>query len=556
MKKNAIGVVAALIVLLIINFASGWVYTRFDLTEDQRYTLSQEALNTVEKFEQPVIVDVLLEGNLPPEFLKLKTETRQLLEEFASKNNNIKFNFVDPLEDAENIEGTLTDLQALGLKPAQVTVEDNGKVSQEIVFPWAMVNYKNKTVKVPLLKNKLGASTEDRVNNSVQNLEYAFTDAFAKVNLTEKKRVAILKGNGELDDIYLADFLTSIREYYNIGAITLDSVANNPQGTLDQLKEFDLALIAKPTEAFTDAEKYVLDQYIVNGGKSMWLIDQVNMELDSLLNQSGTAMALPRDLNLTDFFFKYGVRVNSNLVNDMYFTQIVIASGEGNDSQYNPVPWYYHPMVFSKNDHPINNNLEAIRFQFANSIDTLDNSNKKTILLSSSPLSKLDGTPKQISLDLIDLNTPPDKERYNKGNNPLAVLITGKFTSAFANRVKPVALKGSLEQGQENAMLVISDGDIIRNQVRNNRPLELGYDKWTNNYYGNKEFLINALNYLLDEKGLINIRNKKVAVPLMDAKKITDQKSYWQLINIGLPVGLTLLFGAFFNYFRKRKYGA
>ncbi|WP_276166341.1 gliding motility-associated ABC transporter substrate-binding protein GldG [Zobellia alginiliquefaciens] len=554
MKKNLIPIVSALAILIVLNFISGWVYTRFDLTEDHRYTLSEEALQTVESFDQPVIVDVILDGNLPPEFIKLQTETRQLLEEFASKNSNIKFSFINPLEDASQIDGTITDLQALGLTPAQITVEENGKTSQEIVFPWAMVNYNNKTVKIPLLKNKLGATTEERVNNSVQHLEYAFTHAFAKISITEKKQIAVLKGNGELDDIHLADFLTSIKDYYNIGAITLDSVATNPQNTLDQLKNYDLALIAKPTEPFTDAEKYVLDQYIVSGGKSMWLIDQVDMELDSLFNENGAAMALPRDLNLNDFFFKYGVRVNPNLVNDMYFTQIVLASGEGNASEYNPVPWYYNPMVFSKNDHPINNNLEAIRFQFANSIDTLANTYTKTVLLSSSPLSKLDGTPKQISLDLI--NTPPKKELYNKGNNPLAVLVSGKFTSAFANRIKPISLKGALDKGEKNQILVVSDGDIIRNQIRNNRPLELGYDKWTNNYYGNKEFLINALNFLLDEKGLINIRNKKVAVPFLDDQKMTDQKTKWQLINIGLPVGLTLLFGAIFSYFRRRKYGA
>jgi len=554
MKKTIFPIAAAFVILLVLNFISGWAYTRFDLTEDHRYTLSEEAIETIEAFDHPVIVDVLLDGNLPPEFLKLKTETRQLLEEFASKNRNIKFSFTNPLEDATTIDGTITDLQALGLTPAQITVEENGKTSQEIVFPWAMVNYNNKTVKVPLLKNKLGATTEERTNNSIQHLEYAFADAFAKISITKKKQIAVLKGNGELADMYIADFLTSIKDYYNIGAITLDSVATNPQKTLEQLNKYDLALIAKPTEAFTEAEKYVLDQYIVGGGKSMWLIDQVQMELDSLFNENGAAMALPRDLNLTDFFFKYGIRINPNLIDDLYFTQIVLASGEGNSSEYNPVPWYYNPMVFSKNDHPINNNLEAIRFQFANSIDTLANKNKKTVLLASSPLSKLEGTPKQISLDII--NTPPQKETYNKGNNPLAVLLSGVFSSAFANRIKPVELKGAVDQGVQNQMLVVSDGDIIRNQIRNNRPLELGYDKWTNNYYGNKEFLINALNYLLDEKGLINIRNKKVAVPFLDPNRITDQKTKWQLINIGLPVGLILLFGVVFRYFRKRKYGA
>src|SRR5690606_19291668 len=265
-----------------------------------------------------------------------------------------------------------------------------------------------------LLKNRLGASAEQRVNNSVQHLEYAFADAFTKLGLKNKKKVAVIKGNGELDDLHIADFLTTIRDYYNIGAITLDSVATSPQKTLGQLEEYDLALIAKPTRAFTDAQKYVLDQYIVNGGKTMFLIDKVSIELDSLFNEKGSALAFPRDLNLNDFFFAYGVRINPVLVNDLYFTQIVLANGEDNNTQYQPVPWYYNPMVFSRNDHPINTNLEAVRFQFANNIDTLANKNKKTILFWSSPLSKIEGTPKEISLDLI--KTPPKKETYDHGN--------------------------------------------------------------------------------------------------------------------------------------------
>ncbi len=554
MKKTLVSIAAALVLLILINALSGFVYTRFDLTEDHRYTLSEAAIATVSEFKRPVIVDVLLEGNLPPDFVKLRTETGQILEEFASENGNIKFTFVNPLENAENINATVTELQGLGLTPAKITVEDNSKVSQDIVFPWAMVNYGDKTVKVPLLKNKLGATTEERVNNSVQHLEYAFADAFSKIDIKKKKQIAVIKGNGELDDIYLADFLTSIRDYYNIGAITLDSVAGNPQKTLDQLKGYDLALIAKPTERFSDSEKYVLDQYIVNGGKTMWLLDEVNMELDSLFNEQGAAMALPRDLNLNDFFFKYGIRVNPDLVNDMYFTQIVLATGEGNASQYDPVPWYYHPMVFSRNDHPINNNLEAIRLQFVSSIDTLSNQNKKTVLLKSSPLSRLEGTPKQISLDII--NDPPKKETFTNGDKALAVLVEGNFSSAFNNRVKPVSLKNPTEQGKDNKMIVVSDGDIIKNQVRNGRPLELGYDKWTNNYYGNKEFLINAVNYLLDDSGLINIRNKKVAVPFLDEQKVAAQKTKWQLMNIGLPLVLILVFGLGFTYFRRRKYGA
>lgn len=544
----------AVVIFIIINVIASLIYKRIDLTEDKRYTLSEQSIKVVSTFSSPVIIDILLEGDLPAEFAKLKTETNQLLQEFAAKNNNIKYSFVDPLEGSTPADATIAELQRLGLTPANITVEENGRVSQEIVFPWAMVNYNNQTVKVPLLKNKLGATSEERVTNSVENLEYAFADAFTKLTIKTKKRVAVIKGNGQLEDIYLADFLTTIKDYYNIGAITLDSVEKDPQKVLDRLKEFDLALIAKPTEAFTEEEKYVLDQFIVNGGKSMWLIDQVAIELDSLFNPKGSSMSFTRDLNLNEFFFKYGIRINPVLINDLYFTQIVLATGEGNDSQYNPVPWYYNPMVFSPNNHPINNNLEAIRFQFANSIDTISNSYHKTILYSSSPLSRPEGTPKLISLDII--NNPPDKEKFNDGNKPLAVLIEGAFNSAYTNRIVPVKLEGTKLKGSSNKMLIVADGDIIKNQIRNNRPLELGYDKWTNNFFGNKEFLVNSINYLLDDTGLINIRNKKVKIALLDQEKIASQKTKWQLINVGLPVILVIFSGLVFNYLRKRKYSA
>lgn len=554
MGKSFVSVLKIVVALVALNVLGSFFYARFDLTEDKRFTLSEPAVEVAQKFDGPVVVDVLLEGKIPAEFTKLKVETVQLLKSFNTKNKNIQYNLVNPLEDESQSQQTIADLQRIGLTPANVTIEEGGKVSQELVFPWAMVNYRNQTVKVPLLKNKLGSTMEERINNSVQQLEYAFADAFTKLSLDEKKRIAVIKGNGELDDVFIADYLTSIRDYYNIGAITLDSVASNPQNVLDQLKNFDLALIAKPTEAFSDEEKYVMDQFIVGGGKSIWLIDQVAMEVDSIFQGGGSALAIQRNLNLNDFFFKYGIRINPVLVNDLYFTQIVLASGDGNDSQYNPVPWYYNPMVFSQNNHPINTNIEAVRYQFASAMDVLENDYQKTVLLQSSPLSKTEGVPRQIGLDI--LQNPPDKASYINGNQPLAVLVEGKFTSVFKNRVKPTTLKSTIEQGAENKMIVISDGDVIKNQLRNGMPLELGYDKWTNSSYGNKEFLINCINYLLDDTGLINIRNKRVSIPLLDIEKVAAEKTKWQLVNIGIPVFLTLIFGVFFSMYRKRKFAA
>ena len=553
-RQSFISSIAVLLLLVIINILSSYLFTRFDLTEDKRYSLSPPSIEIIGSIDAPIIVDVLLAGDIPSEFEKLRVETELILMQFAAENKNIKYSFVDPLEEREEAESTIRELQSIGLTPASVTTEEDGRVSQELVFPWAMVNQGTQTVRVPLLKNKLGASTEERVNNSVQNLEYAFADAFQKIQITEKKKIAVIKGNGELADIYIADFLSSIREYYNIGAITLDSVPEDPQKVFDQLREFDLAIIAKPTIAFTDQEKYILDQYITHGGRSLWLIDQVQMELDSLFNKDGTSVALPRDLNLADLFFRYGIRINKDLISDLYFTQIVLATGEAAEAQYSPVPWYYNPMVFSKDNHPINNNVEALRFQFTSSMDTLANAYTKTILYQSSPLSRIEGLPRQISLSII--NDPPKKESFNNGDKPLAVMVEGNFESAYKNRIKPLDLQGTIEDGVQNKMVIISDGDLIKNQIRKGRPLELGYDKWTNNFFGNKEFLINVINYLLDDNGLINIRSKTVRIPLLDPEKINDQKRKWQLINIGLPLVLVVLFGWLFNLRRRRKFGA
>lgn len=553
--KKILPLLMAMAVLVLINaIASQW-YARFDLTEDKRFTLSEPALQSVVPFESPVVIDILLEGNLPSEFAKLQSEVILILEQFQAQNKKIQFDLVNPVEDPATRAQTIVDLQQLGLKPASVTIEENGRTTQELVFPWAMVNHNNKTVKVQLLKNKLGATSEERINNSVQNLEYAFADAFHKLSIKEKKKIAVLKGNGELGDQYLADFLSSIREYYNIGAITLDSVDSNPQKVLNQLRAFDLALVAKPTESFSEPEKYVLDQFIVGGGKSLWLMDQVAMDLDSLYNETGSNVAVRRDLNLDDFFFKYGIRLNPVLLNDLYNTPIVLANGEANDSQYNPLPWVFHPMVFSKENHPINNNIEAIRLQFANTIDTLANSNSKQILLQSSPLSKVEGVPQRISFER--LNEALRQEDYQPVlGYPVAVLVSGDFSSAYKNRVKPIDLIDAKEKGADNKMLVIADGDIIANQLQNGRPLELGYDKWTSGFYGNKEFLTNCVNYLLDDDGFINIRNKKVAIPLLDVEKIAAKKTFWQLITIGLPMFLTVITGVLQYYFRKRKFAA
>jgi len=315
LNKNIKHILILVIALVAINFISGNLYKRFDLTADNRYTLSESATQIIENVESPIVIDVFLEGeDFPSEFRRLQNETKQLLEEFAAVNNNIVFNFINPLEDESTRERNIQQLTQRGLTPMQLSVQESGKSTQAVIFPYALASYNEQTVVIPLVKNKIGASQQELVSNSVQNLEYAFADGFSQLTNPKRRKIAILKGNKQLEDKYIANFVKKLGEYYYIAPFTLDSVASNPQSTLKSIKGFDLIISAKPTEAFTEEEKLVLDQYTMNGGKSLWLIDAVAMEKDSLYNASGTTYAVSRDLNLTDFFFKYGIRINPYMV--------------------------------------------------------------------------------------------------------------------------------------------------------------------------------------------------------------------------------------------------
>jgi len=542
---------------LALNWLGNIVYKRFDLTQDKRYTLTEASKNTLATVNAPMVIDVFLEGDFPPEFRRLKQETKQLLEEFKAYNPNIAFEFINPLEGDADQAAVQQQMQLFGLTAAQVEVKENGKVSSELVYPWALAYYNDKTVKIPLLKNQLGATSEERVSSSLQNLEYAFADGFSKLARPKSRKVAVLKGNGQLDDRYIADFFSSLREYYFIAQFTLDSAAVNPTKTLNDLKDFDLIVSAQPTDAFSDSEKYILDQYTMNGGASLWLLDATTQRIDTV---SGNAFAFGVDLGLNDFFFKYGIRVNPNLVKDAYSAPITLATGQEQESQYSRYPWFYYPLSASANNHPIVTNIEAVKFDYASAIDTLPNSLKKTILLSSSPITKIVGLPVEIAVDkevnknLKVVNEGPNPSEFNGGETSLAVLLEGEFPSVFANRVKPFRVSEDKKISSPTKMVVISDGDVIKNQLDRGRPLELGFDKWTNSFYGNKEFLLNTVNYLLDDSGLINIRTKEIAVPFLDPQRSAEERTKWQVLNLLLPLSLLVLFGLGFSFLRKRKY--
>lgn len=553
-KTYGIRILIVLIAVVAINFVGNQFYHRFDLTADQRFTLSDAALNTIDSVDSPLIIDVFLEGEFPSEFRRLRDETRQLLEEFKVHNSNINFGFINPLADEDSRQQNLQQLNQRGLRPFQISIKESGKTTQEVIIPWALASYNEQTVIIPLIKNKIGATDQELVNGSIQNLEYAFAEAFKKLITPKQKKIAVLKGNGQLRDVYLADLLRKLGQHYFLAPFTLDSVSSNAQNTLDQLKNYDLIISAKPSNAFSEQEKYVLDQYTMHGGKSLWLTESIIMDRDSLMNEAGKAVAVIKDLNLNDFFFKYGVRINPVIVNDMYSAPIPLAIGEGSNSQFQPVQWQYSPLAASNPNHPITTNLDPVKFDFASQIDTLKNEVSKTILLRSSPLTKLEGIPREISLDIVTKD--PDPETYKDSHQTLAVLLEGEFTSVYDKRIKPVKLNTDKTLSTPTKMIVIADGDVIKNEVIKGQPQELGFEFLSKRKFGNKEFLENAVNYLLNDDGLINIRTKEVKLAFLDLEKVKEEKSKWQIINIVLPLVILGLFGVLFGYLRKRRYAA
>ena len=544
-----------ILVVVIINLIGSQFFYRLDLTNDHRYTLSKTTLEIVKKVQDPLYVDVYLEGDFPGEFKKLQTETQQLLQEFKSVNSNIIFQFTNPIATDDKNLGKAKELAGKGLTPVAVTIDNKGKQEQSMVFPWAIARYNGKEIKIQLLKNMLGASTADKVVSSVQHLEYAFANAINTVSQTKQKKIAVLKGNAELQDILMADFIKEVRNNYYIGTFTLDSVAKKPVESLEILKKYDLIIIAKPQEKFTDNEQQVLDQYVINGGKTLWLLDMVHAEMEDL-EQTGSTLAFANDLGLNEIFFKYGLRIRPELIKDEQCTPIKLATGEpGSKTEFQQYPWKFSPFIYPESNNPIVKNLDGIKFDFCNPIELLKNDIKKSILLQSSLNSRTVGAPVQINLNLVEEKSS-QSEYFNKGNIPVAVLLEGKFKSAFENRILPFDDKTFANLSvKNNKMIVISDGDIIKNQIdKNGIPLELGFDKWTKNVYANKEFMMNCVNYLLDDNGLINIRSKDVNIALLDKEKVYENYSKNQFLALGLPLILLLIFGLVFNYLRKRKY--
>lgn len=551
---KAAGILVAIIAVLVV--LSAVSFTRFDFTREKRYTISPVSREVMDSLPRPVKVVVFLKGNnFPAGMKRLQGATKDMLADLqAYTHGKLQFEIVDPLKDVKESDQdtVLNNLRSHGIEPINLSVKTDDGQMQKIIFPAALVTCGDNEVPVSLLQTRDGLTDEEVLNNSIQNLEYAFTSAIKKVVAAGRPAIGFTGGHHELSDLQLYDARRTLLDGYDIGRVDLKLIP------LDSLKKISLLIIDKPDEPFTELEKFKTDQYIMNGGRVIWAIDQVSAELDSLRGHGGEQLAFPKHLNLDDQLFTYGVRINYDLIADMSCAQIPITTGNmGGRPQIQLLPWLFYPVFMPLSKHPIVKNLDGIRSEFASTIDTLAIKNvSKTVLLSSSPYSKKLNTPYTLSLQALEQE--PDPRTFQGTVKTVGVLLEGKFKSDFANRPVPEGIAGQVQplaESKPTKMIVISDGDIFKNQVGvDGSPYPLGYDHYTRKNYGNKNLLLNMVDYLTGDARLIELRNKEIQLRLLNRARIREEKMYWQVINTVGPLLLVLIFAIFQHYLRKRKY--
>ena len=555
--QNIIQLLAILAIIIFLNIISSFVFTRFDLTTEKRYSLSPTTIQLIKNLNDVVYFKVYLEGDFPAPFRRLRNATREILDEMrAYSNGNIEYVFINPSasSDPEERQNIYKQLYERGLQPTDLEERGSEGTSTKIIWPGAIVTYLDNEQTLHLLKQKAGAGTEEMLNNSIQNLEYEIANTLRKLTQKKKPKIAFIEDHGTLSELRLADITRELNSYYEVSRIRINE-------QLKSLAGLDAIIIAKPDSAFSEKNKFIIDQFIMNGGKVLWALDNMDVTMDSLQNSTET-MAMGKNLNLDDILFRYGARINYDLIQDLKSAPIPVVTGYvANKPKQTLLPWYYFPLLSPGSDHPIVKNMNSVKAEFASSIDTIGIKDvKKTILLSSSKFTKLLFAPVRVSLNLM--REEPNPEQFNKPFQPVAVLLEGNFPSVFQNRLPPQLLEAEeinyREKSVDNKMIVISDGNIIENQVRSSTGnfFPLGYDRYTNTVFGNKNFILNSIDYLFDDTGLLVLRTKEFKLRLLDKPKVDEEKTTWQMINLIIPVVLILIFGLIKFFVRKRKYAS
>lgn len=557
MVRNLQKVIFIVIPVAVI-IASFFVFFRIDLTTEKRYSIAPQTKKMMRQIDAPLEVVVYLDGDLNPGFLRLKKSVGELLHElsvYSNKAIHIRYENPSIANSVELRESKYAELESRGLIPTAVYERDKeGKSIRKIVFPWVEISYKNNKLPVGLLKNIRGNSGEQNLNISIENLEFEITDAIRRLVNTKVRKIAFIEGHGELSEAETFDISKSLSRYFQIdrGVIGTDASI---------LNEYQAIIIAKPTLPFSETEKYIIDQYIMHGGRVLWLLDGVRIARENL-SVSGLSPAMELDMNLNDQLFRYGVRINPVLLQDVQCAQVPVnIAPPGEVPQFEPTPWFFAPILLTSTEHPVTRNITEVRSEFSSSID-LVGENKRlnyNLLLATSDNTHIVSTP--ATIDLGQLPDPKDAAYFNAAYVPVAVSLEGVFESNFANRITPKELINTLPKRSESLktrQIIVADGDIIRNETNgiasDSTTVPLGFDRYMNQQFGNKEFILNAVLYLTDSEGWMQLRSRTLKLRLLNKKITTNDRLYWQLLNVGVPVLLLLIFGVGYQWFRKRKY--
>ncbi|HCV50413.1 MAG TPA: gliding motility-associated ABC transporter substrate-binding protein GldG [Saprospirales bacterium] len=559
---NYIKLIIIAAILIVINIIAGYVHSYIDLTEEKRFTLAESTTNLLYEVEDRIIIKVLLEGKFPASFKRLQQATREMVGEFRDENSDIDYVFEDPTEgDMDNVNNRIRSLAELGVVGRSLTYFEGKEKVQKLVFPYALVQYGDREVIVNLLETASGPEDEESMlNKSVSLLEYKLANAIQKITARNQGNIVFTSGQGELEPKYRTSLKNELSRFYNIGDLPLDSITSIGQ-------EADLVIVARPTKEFSLKNQFKLDQYVMNGGKIIWLIDKMDAHLDSIQKYK---FYVPKEypLGLDDMWFKYGARIQPNFVLDLQSTAIPQVIGQsGGRPQTQLFPWFYHPLAAPASTHPIVKNLDRVNMYWPSTIDTIQTKThvQKTVLLASSQYSRYQMNPVRLNFEILKIE--PDPSKFNKGRQPVALMLEGQFPSLFENRVDE-SFKKTLESINQpfravsvpTKQLIVSDSDFAANwfNERTQESYPMGYNPYLpqgqNIFQGNQDFIINTIEYMISEGGVLEARNREVKLRLLNGPKVREEQTMWQLINIGLPLLFIILFGLVYNYLRKIKY--
>ena len=525
-----------LILILIVGLSRNF-FLQIDLTYDKRNSLSKSTLTQIKELKDPLRIDVFLSGDLPSTYLRFRNEIDALLSHLKYHNNNILINYNDPFKLGEPGD-VLKEMQKYGMQPEIVFENINGNRKESFIYPWLMINYGNRSELVQLLQKQLGDTENEKIIRSAKQLEYQIMDGIHKVRLKEKKSIAVLSSHKTSENIKITDLLQNLKPYYNLAAFNLKNSELRSKESLKNLNRFDLLIISNAKKPFSQNEKYILDQYGLAGGKLLWMLNGMAINRDSLFNQSGMTYGFPQELNLNDYFFHKGVRLQKTLVQDLYCAPIVLASNNENQTQYLPYPWVYYP-ISEPESTMIGKDIGPVLSKFASSIDTISNALSKTLLLKSSDFTKTPMVPTLIKLEQATEKIKPDN--FNETSKAFGYQIQGKQNSLFYNRIKPFEIEEHLDVGETNIIL-FSDGNLAENQVEKGNPLALGYDKWTNNFYANRRFLMNSIHFLIGNEERLTLREKFWKFALLDSEKLEKNAKFlkWLILLVSIAIGIVL----------------